>query len=140
MYNEDLLVKTIVASSPEEADRLINEFGVKHKVKATQSSPIYDFSQKKIVYIYTLFYLPKEKNKKILRDTPRIILSESEAKWTNCLICGKRWKWTHYKMCPNKHSLEGLPKEYHEEYKKLWLKDGMEMEMMENGNGDKKTD
>lgn len=141
-YDENLLIKTFFAETPEEMDKKINDFGAKNTIRATQSNPTYDFHRKKVVYIYTVFYLPQDKvptpeDIKVetvtgpkLSKLPQKVIDEKDAQWCDCVKCGSRWKWTHFKMCRNYHSLDGLPKEHHELYKQIWVVDGE----MEDGN------
>ena len=59
-----------------------------------------------------------------------MIIAETDAQWTDCLLCvannlpRRRWKWTHFRLCPNMHGIEGLAKESHELYNKIWNGDG----------------
>lgn len=130
-YHENLKIKTIVADSAKEMDEKCMEFRKNNIIKATQCNPVFDFQNKQIVFIYTLFYFPKtnvpkpEEEKKVKKekeylDERKIKVSESEAKWATCKKCGTRWKWTHFKMCRNSHGIEGLPDKFHEQYKKIW--------------------
>ena len=146
--DENLLVKTFYAESPEEIDKLCNTFRDNHIIRFTQSNTFFDSERKKIVYVYTLFYKLKDLTKsmpvkqevkanpvapsKSNFSSPKLILDESEAKWANCGVCQARWKWTHYKMCPNRHGIEGLPEQYHERYMEIWG--------LENGNKENNTE
>lgn len=146
-FYEDLLIKTFVADSIGEIDRLCNDFRKGNVIRATQSNSVYDFHQKKIFFIYTLFYLPKanvpqpeavvqkpspEKIEEKVARLPKIIVDESEALWTNCLVCKGRWKWTHYRLCQNRHGIEGLPAELHARYKEIWNGDGTNGDKLDN--------
>lgn len=137
---EELFIKTFKAETEEEIDRLCNDFSKNNMVRATHSNPVYDFHKKKIIFVYTLFYL-KDKDKvpkpevvpeKIETKIPKIVVPEAEAQWADCLECGKRWKWTHYRLCPNRHGMDSLPTEHHARYKEIWNGDG-------NGNKEVNT-
>ncbi|MBW3010909.1 hypothetical protein KY326_01680 [Candidatus Woesearchaeota archaeon] len=131
-YYEELFIKTFKADTEEEIDRLCNNFSKTNMVKATHSNPVYDFHKKQIIFVYTLFYLPKDKipqpevvvEEKIETKIPKIIVPENEAQWADCLECKRRWKWTHYRLCPNRHGMESLPSEHHARYKEIWNGDG----------------
>lgn len=144
MVFEDLSQKTFRAKSPEEIDELCNAFKEKFTVRFTQANQLYCPTDGEIHYINTLFYVPdsavasepiadvlKTKIEKATEDktaTPNKYSSvpESEAQWGNCLVCNMRWKWTHFKWCPQRHGIEALPETLHAKYKEIW-----------NGNGNK---
>lgn len=143
-YYDDLMIKTFYAETTQEIDKHCNEWRENNIIKATQTNPVYDFHKKKVVYVYTLFYLPKkgkvpqpekveveETPEEKISKLPKIIVPENEALWATCTQCARRWKWTHFRLCPNRHGLEGLPEEHHARYKEIWNGDG---------NGDKGTD
>ena len=117
MVFEELSQKTIVATSSEEVDKLCNKFKEENTVRFTQSNQVCVSTT--IYFINTLFYLPKEKPK-----VPEIkkVLDEKDARWGTCLICGGRWKWSHFPRCQMGHGIEGLPAEAHDKYKEMWGK------------------
>ncbi len=153
-YFVDLLIKTYYAETTEEIDELCNKWREDNIIKATQTNAVYDFGKKKVVYVYTLFYLPKSDKKKPaffapqpgkevveervetpaekISKLPKIIVPESEAQWATCTQCARRWKWTHYRLCPSSHGLEGLPVENHARYKEIWNGDGNGKERTEH--------
>jgi hypothetical protein len=45
---------------------------------------------------------------------------ESEAEWTNCTVCNSRFKFTHFRMCPQKHGIEGVPDDKKLKYREIW--------------------
>ena len=131
MVFEDLSQKTIVSDEAEKLDKLCNEYKESFTVRFTQTNQIvYDDA---IWFINTLFFVPKPKAKPVkgaMPIGPKIKVPEQEAKWTSCTVCGMRWKFTHFRMCPQKHGIEGLPKEFHTRYKEIWDGNG-------DGNGNK---
>lgn len=153
MVFEDLSQRTFRATSPDEIDNMCNGFKEKFTVRFTQAHQIYCPTDGKIYYINTLFFVPEKQpvseptisgtlKNKIVKDdavdkdddavdkteTPNKFsnVPESEAQWTNCLLCNMRWKWTHFKWCPQRHGLESLPEELHAKYKEIWNGNGNE--------------
>lgn len=59
-YFGDLLQKTFRADTPEEIDKLCNDFNEEYKVKATHSNQVFNIVTSKFEYFSVLFYLPKE--------------------------------------------------------------------------------
>ena len=59
-----LIQKTFHATSLEEIDRLINDFGNKYDIRATHDHVGYDANGKPVSYDYVVFYVPEEQQKK----------------------------------------------------------------------------
>ena len=146
-YFDDLMIKTLTANSAEEIDKRCAEFREHNIVRATQTH-ITKIDGEDVLYAYILFYLPKDGAPKpvpqivpamggvipepIMTRIPNIVVPESEAQWASCTICASRWKWTHFRLCRNKHNgMEGLPVELRKRYAEIWNGDG-------NGNNGNK--
>lgn len=140
MTYEDLDIKTVVASSPGEIDNLCNDFKKTHVVRFTQTNQVW-CGEEGLLYVNTMFFLPEKGTAKHMgiptnappggvtldpslfvkkQEPAKKVIPESEAEWINCTICNSRFKFTHFRMCPNKHGIEGVPDEKKLKYREIW--------------------
>jgi hypothetical protein len=131
MIFENLKQKTFISNSPNDIDKFCNDFGNENIVRFTQTNQLLG-ADGFIRFTATLFYLPGKGTEAVASaqsevstnssayNTAQEKLPESEAQWATCTVCQKRWKWSHYKRCPNNHQyLEGLPMVYYDAFKKI---------------------
>ena len=82
-----LIQKTFHASSLEEIDKLVNDFGKKYEIRATHDHVGYDANGNPVCYDYVVFYVPEEQQKK----------EEKEGEEMDCPGCGVKIK-KHFKF------------------------------------------
>ena len=119
-YITDLDMKTFVEDTVEEIDKKVNEWKENNLVRFTQTDTIVlpENGMNKILHKAVVFYKPQTTIDKKKEDL--VMDKEKPELWCDCVVCGKRFKYSHFKNCPNGHGIEGVPEDKKEDYKKIW--------------------
>jgi len=114
-YEKNSKQKSFSNDNLEELDKDVNNFEEKEDCRSTLAygNVISDGNRNKIVHTRVLFFVPK-------KDVDLITGEVKKEIWTSCTICNKRWKYSHYKLCPNGHGIEGIPEKEKEIYNKIY--------------------
>ncbi len=99
MTTKNLLPKTIVASSPEDIDKQVIDFGKDHAIEFTVAVPM----SAPGTFQRLILYHPDAKEELETGPSANALKQQAEEekpeKWVTCAVCKGYWKISHFNAC-----------------------------------------